>query len=101
MVAGRQDHSRRTWQHHPISDIRRTHNSGELTRCNDVHLLGTAAATVFAPAIVRAQTSGLKVAFVATLSGPGAALGNQLRDGWLLGVKHLDGKLGGIRWKRW
>jgi branched-chain amino acid transport system substrate-binding protein len=59
-------------------------------------LLGTAAATVFAPAIVRAQTTGLKVAFVATLSGPGAALGNQLRDGWLLGVKHLDGKLGGL-----
>jgi branched-chain amino acid transport system substrate-binding protein len=59
-------------------------------------LLGTAAAAVAAPAIVRAQPAGLKVAFVATLSGPGAALGNQLRDGWLLGVKHLDGKLGGI-----
>jgi branched-chain amino acid transport system substrate-binding protein len=59
-------------------------------------LFGTAAATIFAPAIVRAQPSSLKVAFIATLSGPGAALGNQLRDGWLLGIKHLDGKLGGI-----
>ena len=60
-------------------------------------LLGTAAAvSVFAPAAVRAQASSVKVAFVATLSGPGAAIGNQMRDGWLLGVKHLDGKLGGI-----
>src|ERR1700754_4617582 len=61
-------------------------------------LLGTAAAaTLFTPAIVRAQPAGIKVAFVATLSGPGAALGNQLRDGWLLGVKRLDGKLGGLQ----
>jgi len=59
-------------------------------------LLGSAAATLFSPAIVRAQPAGIKVAFVATLSGPAAALGNQLRDGWLLGVKHLGGKLGGI-----
>jgi branched-chain amino acid transport system substrate-binding protein len=60
-------------------------------------LLGTAAAaTLFTPAIVRAQPAGIKVAFVATLSGPAAALGNQLRDGWLLGVKQLGGKLGGI-----
>jgi branched-chain amino acid transport system substrate-binding protein len=60
-------------------------------------LLGTAAAaTLFTPVIVRAQPAGIKVAFVATLSGPAAALGNQLRDGWLLGVKQLGGKLGGI-----
>jgi branched-chain amino acid transport system substrate-binding protein len=59
-------------------------------------LLGSAAATLFSPAIVRAQPAGIKVAFVATLSGPAAALGNQLRDGWLLGVQHLGGKLGGI-----
>ncbi len=39
---------------------------------------------------------GFKVAMVSTLSGPGAALGQQLRDGWLLGVKQLGGKLGGI-----
>jgi branched-chain amino acid transport system substrate-binding protein len=58
-------------------------------------LLGAASA-LFAPAIVRAQTPGLKVAFVATLSGPGAAIGNQMRDGWLLGVKQLGGKLGGV-----
>ncbi len=61
-------------------------------------LLATAAAATFAgfaPA-VRAQPPGVKVAFVATLSGPGAAIGTQLRDGWLLGVKELGGKLGGL-----
>ena len=61
-------------------------------------LLGTAAAATlagFAP-IANAQSPGVKVAFVATLSGPGAAIGTQLRDGWLLGVKELGGKLGGL-----
>jgi branched-chain amino acid transport system substrate-binding protein len=59
-------------------------------------LLGSAAAAALTPRGGIAQAAGIKVAFVATLSGPGAALGNQLRDGWLAGVKHLDGKLGGI-----
>lgn len=43
----------------------------------------------------RAQAAPLKVAFVATLSGPGAAIGTQLRDGWLLGMKELGGKMDG------
>ncbi|WP_159349075.1 ABC transporter substrate-binding protein [Roseomonas harenae] len=62
-------------------------------------LLGTAAAAGFSgamPSLVRAQAPGIKVGFLATLSGPAATLGNQLRDGWLLSVKHLDGKLGGV-----
>ncbi|WP_424135861.1 ABC transporter substrate-binding protein [Roseomonas chloroacetimidivorans] len=62
-------------------------------------LLGTAAAATFSgamPALVRAQPAGIKVGFVATLSGAGAALGTQLRDGWMQAVKHLDGKLGGL-----
>lgn len=37
----------------------------------------------------------MKVAFMATLSGPAAAIGNQMRDGWLTGVKHLGDRLGG------
>jgi branched-chain amino acid transport system substrate-binding protein len=62
-------------------------------------LLGTAAAAGFSgamPSLVRAQAPGIKVGFLATLSGPAATLGNQLRDGWLQAVKHLDGKLGGV-----
>lgn len=61
-------------------------------------LLGGAAAATLAglapPA--RAQSSGVKVAFVATLSGPGAAIGTQLRDGWLLAMKELGGKMGAL-----
>jgi branched-chain amino acid transport system substrate-binding protein len=46
-----------------------------------------------APA-VRAQT--VSVGVVATLSGPAASLGQQLRDGFALGVESLGGKLGGM-----
>src|SRR5436853_1094340 len=37
----------------------------------------------------------LKVGIIATLSGPPAVLGQQLRNGFNLAVKTLDGKLGG------
>jgi branched-chain amino acid transport system substrate-binding protein len=37
----------------------------------------------------------LKIGFVGTLSGPPAVLGTQLRNGFLLGIKELGGKLGG------
>src|SRR6185436_1176853 len=37
----------------------------------------------------------LKVGVVSTLSGPPAVLGGQMRNGFLLGVKALGGKLGG------
>lgn len=38
----------------------------------------------------------LKIGFMATLSGPAAVLGQHMRDGFQLGVKHLGGKLGGL-----
>jgi branched-chain amino acid transport system substrate-binding protein len=37
----------------------------------------------------------LKVGVIATLTGPPAVLGQQLRNGFQLAVKHLGGKLGG------
>jgi branched-chain amino acid transport system substrate-binding protein len=37
----------------------------------------------------------LKIGVITTLSGPPAVLGGMLRDGFMLGVKHLGGKLGG------
>jgi branched-chain amino acid transport system substrate-binding protein len=33
---------------------------------------------------------------LSTLSGPGAGLGVDIRDGFTLGLKHLDGKFGGL-----
>ncbi|MBK1659412.1 ABC transporter substrate-binding protein [Paracraurococcus ruber] len=58
--------------------------------------LAGAAGLLAAPALVRAQAAGVKVGLVAVLTGPQAALGTQLRDGFLQGVKHLDGRLGGL-----
>lgn len=41
----------------------------------------------------------LRVGFMATFTGPGANLGQHLRDGFLLGVDHAGGKLGGLETK--
>ena len=38
----------------------------------------------------------IKVGLVSTLSGPGAGLGVDIRDGFNLAMKHLNGKLGGL-----
>jgi len=38
----------------------------------------------------------IKIGFLTTLSGPGAALGVDIRDGFNLGVKHAGAKLGGL-----
>lgn len=38
----------------------------------------------------------VKVGLVSTLSGAGAGLGVDIRDGFALGMKHLDNKLGGL-----
>jgi len=38
----------------------------------------------------------LKVGVLATLSGPAAVLGQHMRDGFQLGIKHVGGKLGGM-----
>jgi branched-chain amino acid transport system substrate-binding protein len=42
-----------------------------------------------------AETGPLKVGVLVTLSGPGAVLGQQVRDGFNLGVAERGGKLGG------
>jgi branched-chain amino acid transport system substrate-binding protein len=51
--------------------------------------LGTVSAVAQAPA------DKLKVGIIVTLSGPGAVLGQQARDGFLLALKNRGGKLGG------
>jgi len=58
-----------------------------------------ALSAVFAAAALTAGAAQaqdkLKIGFIGTLSGPPAVLGTQLRNGFLLGVKELGGKLGG------
>jgi len=52
-----------------------------------------AAGLLAAPALAADK---VKVGFVSTLSGPGAALGIDIRDGFNLAIKHAGGKLGGL-----
>ncbi len=60
-------------------------------------LLAGSTALLAAPALLHAQPAGgVKIGLVAVQTGPQAALGTQLRDGFLQGLRHLDGKLGGL-----
>ncbi len=47
-------------------------------------------------ALPLAAAEPLKIGFISTLSGPSAALGIDIRDGFNLALKHSGGKLGGL-----
>jgi branched-chain amino acid transport system substrate-binding protein len=53
------------------------------------------AATAMVLAAGAAGAQELKVGFMATFTGPAANTGQHLRDGFLLGVEHAGGRLGG------
>ncbi len=57
-------------------------------------LTALAAAMLLASSVHAADK--IKVGLVSTLSGPGAGLGVDIRDGFQLGIKHLGGKLGNL-----
>jgi branched-chain amino acid transport system substrate-binding protein len=64
------------------------------------HITGTAAAAALTfvavgAALGVADAAPIKVGLLSTLSGPSAPLGVHMRDGFLLAVKELGGKLGG------
>lgn len=57
----------------------------------------TAAALIAGLALGPAHAEDtLKIGLLTTLSGPGSALGNEIRDGFKLAVEHTGGKLGGV-----
>lgn len=61
---------------------------------NKMLLAATAVALAFgAPA---QAADKVKIGFISTLSGPGGVLGNSIRDGFMLGVEHSGGKIGGL-----
>ncbi|SDI23893.1 amino acid/amide ABC transporter substrate-binding protein, HAAT family [Bradyrhizobium sp. Rc2d] len=60
----------------------------QMTLAAAAMLLGTA----MSPALAEEK---IKLGLVVTLSGPAAALGQQVRDGFALAVKDLGGKMGG------
>jgi branched-chain amino acid transport system substrate-binding protein len=59
-----------------------------------IAFLATAALMALALTPAQAQDK-LKIGLISTLSGPPAVIGQQLRNGFLLGIKAHDGKLGG------
>ncbi len=61
---------------------------------NVSRILAVAMAVGLVASAAEAQEK-LKVGVMTTLSGPGAVLGQQLRNGFQLGVQELGGKLGG------
>jgi branched-chain amino acid transport system substrate-binding protein len=46
------------------------------------------------PAVAQQKT--IKIGFISTFSGPGAAIGNDMRNSFELGLDHLGRKLGGL-----
>jgi len=59
---------------------------------------GVAAAAVLALAVApaMAQQKTVKIGFISTFSGPAAAIGNDMRSAFELGLDHLGRKLGGL-----
>jgi branched-chain amino acid transport system substrate-binding protein len=59
-------------------------------------LLATAALLLLAAAPAMAQQKTVKIGFVSTFTGPVAAIGNDMRNSFELGLDHLGRKLGGL-----
>lgn len=59
-------------------------------------LVSTLAAALLTAAATAAATEPVTIGMITTLSGPGAGLGIDIRDGFQLGVEHVGGKLGGL-----
>jgi branched-chain amino acid transport system substrate-binding protein len=59
-------------------------------------LLGAAAVLAMAATPAMPQQKTIKVGFISTFSGPPAAIGNDMRNSFELGLDHLGRKLGGL-----
>jgi len=59
-------------------------------------LLGAAALLAFAATPAVPQQKTIKIGFISTFSGPPAAIGNDMRNSFELGLDHFGRKLGGV-----
>jgi branched-chain amino acid transport system substrate-binding protein len=57
--------------------------------------LGQGLALCIAAALSGGAAAQIKIGFMATMSGPAASLGQDQYDGFMLGIEHSGGKLGG------
>lgn len=58
--------------------------------------LATTLAMALAATSASHAADAVKIGFLTTLSGPGAVIGQEVRDGFNLGLQHGGGKLGGL-----
>jgi branched-chain amino acid transport system substrate-binding protein len=58
--------------------------------------MATAAAIALAAGPAAAQDKTVKIGFISTFSGPPAAIGNDMKNSFELGLDHLGRKLGGL-----
>src|ERR1700733_15680410 len=58
--------------------------------------MGATAALALAAVPAAAQQKPLKIGFISTFSGPPAAIGNDMKNAFELGLDHLGRKLGGL-----
>jgi len=59
-------------------------------------LLAACASVALAALPAAAQQKTIKIGFISTFSGPGAAIGNDMRNSFELGLDHVGRKLGGL-----
>src|SRR5246500_5308433 len=59
-------------------------------------LLGTPAMLAFATTPALPQQKTIKIGFISTFSGPPAAIGNDMRNSFELGLDHVGRKLAGL-----
>jgi branched-chain amino acid transport system substrate-binding protein len=55
-----------------------------------------AAVALVMPGMAMAQSKGIKIGYISTFSGPAAQLGNEMRNGFELGLDHLNRKMHNI-----
>jgi branched-chain amino acid transport system substrate-binding protein len=64
---------------------------------NQVRKYLGSAAIVASTLVGGTALADVKIGFIATTSGPAAALGQDMYDGFMLGIEQLKGKLGGVK----
>src|ERR1700749_5192703 len=82
------------------SNTREGSAHAQVRQTRDVSMIRTAWVAAMAVALAAfpaaAQEKTIKIGYVNTFSGPGALIGNDMRNSFELGLDHLGRKLGGM-----
>jgi branched-chain amino acid transport system substrate-binding protein len=86
---------RRATPTYPIPPIL-TFRKNRMTRNALTRLATLAGLAALLSTPIAHAADAVKIGFLTTLSGPGAVIGEDIRDGFLLGIKNSAGRLGGL-----